>query len=534
VVVRDGADWYKQAYEDTATGEYTTPDQSDVAGPQHAPFGPGSHKMTIGQYAVQTELYRTDDFDGVNLGDLSRLEYSTLARSTAGGPVRQPAYLRLSVDDDNNGTLDTSLFFFPSDNSDQQPVANGVWQHWDVFNGLMSVNGDSGSGEVSLADYAAAHEDATLVNDPFDANHDAGAVSLIAGDANTMTNGEYFVDRVIVGQFGQDTLFDFGPSAETDGGTTDLTVDPDHAQEWQHQAYDDAAYLTSNQQFVTGPGTPPAGVGSLEMSLSTADNPGRVELFRTERYDGTLVRDLRTITYSTFTQANAGNDTPQQPAYLRLSVDTDGDGGTDDSLFFYPADNGTPTEGTWQTWDAGTGVWGVNDNSAEGVTLEQYTVAHPDATIVDNEDQADISQVDGGVAFLVGGGGAGQMDGDYFLDAIDISKVDAATGSVDAGTLFDLEPAPVAISASLTGADNGAKADKLKVDAPDEASGATVKLFKVVSGARKRVATSTLNASGNRTFTVADTNGTRYTKYIAKVSPTATTLAAWTNSLRVR
>ena len=541
IVVRDGADWYTQAYEDTATGDYTDPQQSDVTGPQRAPFGPGSHKMTIGQFAVQTELYRTDNYDGVNLGDLTRLEYSTFARSTNGGSLRQAPYLRLSVDDDANGSLDTSLFFFPGNNQAQQEVANGEWQNWDVTNGVINVNGDSGSGDTTLETYAANHPDAVLVNDPYDETHDAGAVSVIAGDANTMTNGEYFVDRVIVGDNDQDTLYDFGPSDESDGGTTNLTVDPDHAQGWQHQAYDDVFYLNSNQQFVEGPGTPPAGDGSLQMSLSTADNAQRVELFRTEQYDGTLVRDLRTLTYSTFTQANAGNDDPQQPIYLRLSVDNDADGATDDSLFFFPANNGTPAQGTWQSWDAGTGVWSVNtdEGPASAVTLEQYAVAHPDARIVKNEDASDTSQVDGGVAFIAGGAGAPQMNAKFYLDAIDISKVDNATGSVDAGKFFDLEPTPVpagpvAIEATLTGTDNGADADKLKVNAPDAAAGATVTLYRVLDGHRKAVSTKTLNKHGNKKFTVADTNGNKRTKYYAKVSPTDATQGDRTNNVRVR
>ena len=279
------------------------------------------------------------------------------------------------------------------------------------------------------------------------------------------------------------------------------------------------------------------------MSLNAADNGGRVELFRTAQYDDTLVRDLRNIEYSTYSQANAGNTTPQQPAYLRLSVDNDGDGGTDDSLFFYPANNGTPAQSAWQNWDAGHGVWGVNGDQgpAAAVTLEQYAVAHPDATIVENGDASAPDQPRGGVAFIVGGSGTdSQMNGEYFLDAINISKVDAANGSVESGKAFDLEPtppappAPAAISASLVGADNGAMADKVKVDAPSAAHGATVRLYKQAAGVRKLVATSTLNASGNRTFKVADKNGNRYTKYVAKVSRTEATLADWTNPKRVR
>ena len=114
-------------------------------------------------------------------------------------------------------TIEDSVFFFPANNG---TVVNGQWQNWDVTGGLINVGGDSGAGEMTLAQYATANPTATLVNAPFDETHDAGSVALIAGAANTQTRGEYFVDRVIVGQNDQDTLFDFGPSAETDGGTT--------------------------------------------------------------------------------------------------------------------------------------------------------------------------------------------------------------------------------------------------------------------------------------------------------------------------
>ncbi len=165
-------------------------------------------------------------------------------------------------------------------------------------------------------------------------------------------------------------------------------------------------------------------------------------------------------------------------------------------------------------------------------------MAHPDATIVENADTSSTpgagDQPTGGVAFIVGAGGDEQMNGEYFLDAINISKVDAATGSVESGKEFDLEPNRAAIAATLTGTDNGAEADRPKVDAPSAAEGATVRLYKVIDGDRRLVATSTLNASGNRTFTVADANGTSYTKYVARVSATESTLGDWTNSLRVR
>jgi len=93
---------------------------------------------------------------------------------------------------------------------------------------------------------------------------------------------------------------------------------------------------------------------------------------------------------------------------------------------------------------------------------------------------------------------------------------------------------PVAIRAILTGSNNGARADRLTVDAPSKAHGAVVRLYKVVNGVRRLVGKSTLNLSGNRTFRVADRNGRAYTKYVAVVSKTARTKADTTNTKRVR
>ncbi|RZI80168.1 MAG: hypothetical protein EOO67_19700, partial [Microbacterium sp.] len=219
--------WYTQAYDNFPTGGYLTPRQADVTGPNRAPFGTSSHRLTIGESSAQTELYRTNAYDGTLVADLTRLEYSEYAQSSVGGSARQPAYLRLSVDTDNNGTTDDSLFFYPANNG---TVTNGTWQTWDVAGGAINVNGDGGA-TTTLAQYAADHVGAKLVNDPYDAIHDAGSLALIAGgalagDTDPQVNGEYFVDRVIVGKAGQDTLYDLGGGSETNGGTDNLTVSP--------------------------------------------------------------------------------------------------------------------------------------------------------------------------------------------------------------------------------------------------------------------------------------------------------------------
>lgn len=95
-------------------------------------------------------------------------------------------------------------------------------------------------------------------------------------------------------------------------------------------------------------------------------------------------------------------------------------------------------------------------------------------------------------------------------------------------------PVRTSIVARLLGHNNGARADKLKVNAPAKAHGAVVKLFKFKNGVRKLVKTSSLNASGDRSFRVADRNGRKFTKYVAVVKRTARTKGDTTNRRSVR
>jgi protocatechuate 3,4-dioxygenase beta subunit len=113
------------------------------------------------------------------------------------------------------------------------------------------------------------------------------------------------------------------------------------------------------------------------------------------------------------------------------------------------------------------------------------------------------------------------------IETLNDSVVFVAEGPVDGG--------PKPINAFLSGQDNGPAKDKLTVKAPARAAGAEVRLFKVVKGKRIQVGnTKGLNAAGDATFIVKDTNGGRITKYVAVVVKTATTLSDTTNPKRVR
>lgn len=441
--------WVKQAY--FCDGNDYTPNQSDVLGPNPAPYGPGSHEATLNDNDLRTELFRTPAYDGTRLADLARLDYSTFATATdpATG-LRQPTYLRLNVDNDGDGARDASLFFFPANNTDAHGdgVKNDAWQNWSTVDGKWGVDGDGDY--TTLAAYASAHPEATIVNNADNGTDpNGGGLALIVGcgqggSNDTQINGRYDVDRVIVGVTGgATTLYDFGPRELAQGSTDTVTVDPADRHDWISRAFfNDPNYeeLDSNQTFVKGPDTAPLGVGSLRAAVGS--NGNRIEQFRTAQYDGEALRRLTTLDYSTFQRATGGNEAAQQPFYLRLNVDRDGDGQFDEQLFFFPANNGAVQQSAWQDWDAANGVWSVGGDAGPDAsfTLDQYLAANPDARI---GDAGNTDGTNGGVTFLVGGAGADndtQRNGEYFLDAIKVGFVDAATSRTPATEAFDLEP----------------------------------------------------------------------------------------------
>jgi hypothetical protein len=109
------------------------------------------------------------------------------------------------------------------------------------------------------------------------------------------------------------------------------------------------------------------------------------------------------------------------------------------------------------------------------------------------------------------------------------------TDTVVFGTTPNPDNDPKPIKAFLSGKDNGPAKDKLTVKAPAMAAGAEVRLFKVIKGKRIQVGnTKGLNAAGDATFIVKDTNGGQITKYVAVVVKTDKTLSDTTNPKRVR
>jgi hypothetical protein len=172
--------------------------------------------------------------------------------------------------------------------------------------------------------------------------------------------------------------------------------------------------------FSTGPGTPPLGSGSLE--LSTVAGTDKVYAFNFDHV-GTQLDTVSDISYSTYRSAGS----LQQVAALNLQVDVNGDAaGGFTTLVFEPVYNtaqGTVVNGQWQDWDAfsgGEAIW-WSSNPIPGAPNRDTFVSWN--TILENNPDAVII---GGVGINQGSGNAGLT-----------TAVDAFTFNE---TTYDFEP----------------------------------------------------------------------------------------------
>ncbi len=203
-------------------GAPATGSQAFVVGPPTPPIGEGSLQYLIGANGDSVEAARSPDYNGVHLDALTRLSYSTYA-ATAGG---QTPYMRLDVDNDNNGTLDDSLFFepvyqnggystiFPETIPNQcganpNCVVPGQWQTWNTLVGGWWSNVESAGGPplISLARYAVEHPGARIINSGVN-----GGLRISSGcGAGAWDNFDGNTDDLMIGVSGANTRYDFEP-----------------------------------------------------------------------------------------------------------------------------------------------------------------------------------------------------------------------------------------------------------------------------------------------------------------------------------
>ena len=213
---------------------------------------------------------------------------------------------------------------------------------------------------------------------------------------------------------------------------------------------------TGSGSMVTGPATPPLGVGSANLATGNGAVGGDgAEILSDTGYAGTLLSSLTSLSYSTYDTLNNG----QQFPYLGLEIAT-GLASTPYDQFFFEPPYQTPTTGnpslpnqgatalnTWQSWNALTGGWWDNNglcNPGSGVqSLATCTSTFVNPTIVNTFGTPGVLDGVGGVQFAVGfASPTDQFNG--YVDAFTI-------GVNGADTTFDFEPgaAPVPEPASL-------------------------------------------------------------------------------------
>lgn len=111
---------------------------------------------------------------------------------------------------------------------------------------------------------------------------------------------------------------------------------------------------TSLLTFQSGPGTPPFGTGSVNLTTTN-----EAYVLATFQYAGVPLSDITVMEYSTY-QPSSNTDDPSNAGLLLMAVDFYGQRLPGDILQYIPSENGTPVQDAWQTWDAianGTALW---------------------------------------------------------------------------------------------------------------------------------------------------------------------------------
>jgi uncharacterized membrane protein len=161
-----------------------------------------------------------------------------------------------------------------------------------------------------------------------------------------------------------------------------VVVSPAHLDGWAVNNDTCGAATTGSVDFVTGPGTPPAGTGSVKFTVGA--NGDSYPTVRQSDYNGVKLSSLTAFDYWTYvSHFGSGGQAP----YIDLYIDNTGDNVRDDILTFepvYQTSQGSVVLNTWQHWNALSGLWwsDVMGGPPPLFTLSSYIATHPNARIL--------------------------------------------------------------------------------------------------------------------------------------------------------
>jgi hypothetical protein len=206
-------------------------------------------------------------------------------------------------------------------------------------------------------------------------------------------------------------------TATTASAAEVVVVSPGHMHGWGF--FDDNTNGPGTGKMVEGPGDPPLGEGSAQLSVTgTADR----QALGTNAYNGVMLKDITALSYWTY-QVDAGHSMPFQLNMRYHPTDTAWQG----RLVFEPG-NGNPSGAsrTWQPWSPMSGKWWATGGPGTATCPQSNPCTW--ITVLANWPS---SSINGTILFKAGGGWA------------------AWTGNVDAFTIgvagrgvttYDFEP----------------------------------------------------------------------------------------------
>ena len=206
--------------------------------------------------------------------------------------------------------------------------------------------------------------------------------------------------------------------------STPVTVTAANPQGW---AFFDDNGNGGSGSFVTGPGTPPLGVGSAQLAL-TASTQGYA---LGNSLDGdTALSSITSLSYSTYVQT--GNNTVAPALQLNIDSDlTDTNTAWQGRLVYEPYYTHSVTDGIWQTWNTqdnatngSVGNWWFSNGSLASLTGCSQAAPCTWNDVLSKLPNAGISATAPGVIFKAGSNWATPFTGNVDALTIGISGND--------------------------------------------------------------------------------------------------------------
>ncbi len=125
--------------------------------------------------------------------------------------------------------------------------------------------------------------------------------------------------------------------------------------------------------LVVGPGTPPLGNGSAQISVTGTQRRN----LATYQFSGTVLSTINTLKFSTYNPSAGNGGSATRSGYLQFNVDFNGTDTWQRRIGFVPSQNGTVIQDQWQEWDAingGAALWFYSGSVWPGTAIPGTTL----------------------------------------------------------------------------------------------------------------------------------------------------------------